>query len=145
MNVFRAGFLFYTSILWYRKRKLAWNEIRTQKLDKCYLKVVLKFWKILNILKIKNVILCRSGTRITVNLKLNMRFPINHFLIIVGPPLCTAKCVLNWADISYFISGSVALDRRSIAASKKENNTEGMPIHFLIRCFLKNDPLPLGS
>ena len=73
-----------------------------------------------------------------------MRFPINLFLIIVRPPPCTAKCVLSCADISYFISGSVAVDRRSNAASKKENNTEGMSIHFLIRCFLKNDPSPLA-
>ena len=42
------------------------------------------------------------------------------------------------------MSGSVAVDRRSNAASKKENNTEGMSIHFLIRCFLKNDPSPLA-
>ena len=97
----------------------------------------------LNILKPKNVIHCGSG--ITVNLELNMRFPINHLSIIVRPPPCTARCVLSCADISYFISGSVAVDRRLNAASKKENNTEGMSIHFLIRCFLKNDPLPLGS
>ena len=88
----------------------------------------------LNILKPKNVIHCRSG--ITVNLELNMRFPINHFSIIVRPPPCTARCVLSCADISYFISGSVAVDRRLNAASKKEHNTEE---HFLIKCFLKND------
>ena len=99
----------------------------------------------LNILKPKNVILCRSGSRITVNLKLNMRFPINHFSIIVRPPPCTVRCVLSCADITYFISGSVAVDRCLNAASKKENNTEGSSIRFLIRCFLKNDPLPLDS
>ena len=145
MNVFRADFPFYTFILWYKIRTLAWNEIRTQKLDKKYQKVALKFWKILNILKPKNVILCRSGSRITVDLKTNMRFPINHFSIIVRPPPCTVRCVLSCADISYFISGSVAVDWRLNAASKKENNTEEMAIHFLIRCFLKRDPLPLGS
>ena len=75
----------------------------------------------------------------------NMRFPFNLFSIIVRPPLCTARCVLCCANISYFILGSVTIDQRLNAASKKENNTEAMSIHFLIRCFLKNDPLPLGS
>ena len=70
----------------------------------------------------------------------NMRFPINHSSIIVQPPPCTARCVLSRDGISYFISGSVAIDRRLNAGSKKENNTEGMSIHFLIRWFLKNDP-----
>ena len=142
---FRADFLFYTSNLWYKKKTLAWNEIRAQKLDKWYPKVVLKFWKIWNILKPKNVILCRSGSRITVNLKLNMPFPINHFSIIVWPPPCTSRCVLSCGDTNYFLSGSDAVDWRLNAASKKENNAEGMSIHFLIRCFLKNDSLPLGS
>ena len=68
-----------------------------------------------------------------------MRFPINHFSIIVRPPPCTARCVLSCANISYCILGSAAVDRHFKAASKKENNTEGMSIHFLIRCFLKND------
>ena len=95
-------------------------------------------------MKTKNVILCRSGPRITMNLKLNMRFSINHFLTIVRPPSCTAKCVLSCADISYSISGLVAVDRRSNAASKKENNTMGIPIHFPIRCFLKNNPSTLA-
>ena len=103
--------------------------------------MVLKLSKILNNLKPKNnVILCRSGSRITVNLKLNMHFPIIHFLIIVRPPPCAARCVLSCADITYFISASVAVDRRFNAASKKENNTEGMSIHFLIKCFLKKTP-----
>ena len=43
----------------------------------------------------------------------------------------------------YFISASVAVGRSFNAASKKENNTEGMSIHFLIKCFLKKDPSPL--
>ena len=43
----------------------------------------------------------------------------------------------------YFISASVAVDRRFNAASKKENNIEGMPIHFLIKYFLKK-PSPLA-
>ena len=86
-----------------------------------------------------------SNTRITVNLKLNMRFPINHFSTIVRPPPCTARCVLSCADITYFISSLVAVDRRFKAASKEENNTERISINFLIKCFPKNDPLPLGS
>ena len=86
-----------------------------------------------------------SSSRITMNLKLNMRFPINHFSIIVRPPPCTVRCVLSCVDITYIFSGSVAVDRRLNAASKKENNTEGMSLQFLIRCFLKNEPLPLGS
>ena len=84
--------------------------------------------------------LCRSGFRNTENLKLNMRFPISRFWIIVWPPPCTARCVLSCDDITYFISGSVAVDRRFNAASKKENNSEGMSIHFLIKCFLKTTP-----
>ena len=51
----------------------------------------------------------------------------------------TARRVLSCADITYFISVSVALGRRFNAASKKENNTEGMSIHFLIRSF----PIPV--
>ena len=58
-----------------------------------------------------------------LNLKLNLPFPINHFSIFVQPPPCTARCVLSCADISYFMSGSVAVDRR-LNAAKKENNTE---------------------
>ena len=73
-----------------------------------------------------------------MNLKLNMRFRINHFSIIVRPIPCTGRCVLSCADISYFISGTVAVDQRLNSASKKENNTEAMSIHFLIRCFLKS-------
>ena len=86
-----------------------------------------------------------SDSRTTVNLKLNMRFPINHFSIVVRPPPYTPRCALSCADITYFISASVAVDRRFNAASKKENNTEGMSIHFLIKCYLKNDRLPVGS
>ena len=92
--------------------------------------MVLKFWNILNILKPKNVILCRSGSPIAVNLKWNLRFAINHFSIIFRSPPCTARCVLSCADISYFISGSVAVDRRLNAASEKENNTEECPYIF---------------
>ena len=98
----------------------------------------------LNILKPKNVILCRSGSRITVNLKLNMRFPINHFSIIVRPLPCTARCVLSCADISYFISGSVAVDRRLNAASKKENNTEECPYIFSSDVSWKTIPCPFA-
>ena len=123
---------------------MAGNEIVTQKLDKQYSKVVLKFSKILHNLKLKNnAVLCKSGSCITVNLKLNMRFPINHFSIIVRSPQCTAKWVLSCADITYFISASVAVDRLFNAASKKENNTKGMSIHFLIKYFLKK-PSPLA-
>ena len=70
--------------------------------------------------------------------------PISHFSIIVRPRPCAGRCVLSCADITYFISVSVTAGRRFNAASKKENNTEGMSIHFLIKCFLKNDPSPLA-
>ena len=72
-----------------------------------------------------------------------MRFPVNHFSIIVRPVPCTGRCVLSCADISYFISGTVAVDRRSNAGSKKDNNTEALSIHFLIRSFLKTNPSTL--
>ena len=42
----------------------------------------------------------------------------------------TAMCILIYADISYFISGSVTVDRRLNAASKKENNTAECPYIF---------------
>ena len=71
-----------------------------------------------------------------------MRFPINHFSIIFQPPPCTARCVFSCADIIYSVS--VAVDRRFNEASKKENNTEGMPMHFLIKYFLKKAPPPLA-
>ena len=73
-----------------------------------------------------------------------MRFPINHFSIIVLPPPYIARCVLSCADITYFISALVAVDRRFNAASKKENNTEVMSIHFLITCFRKSTPSHLA-
>ena len=89
-------------------------------------------------MKLKNnVILCRSDSLITVNLKLNMHFPINHFSTIVRRPPCTTRCVLSCTEITYFISASVAVDQRFNAVSKKENNTETMPINFLIKCFQK--------
>ena len=60
----------------------------------------------------------------------------------------TARCVLSCADISCFISASVALGQRFNAAPKKENNTEGIYIHmfyihFLIKSFLKTTPSSL--
>ena len=73
-----------------------------------------------------------------------MRFPINHFSIIVRLPPCTALFVTSYADITYFISGSVAVDRRYNAASIKEIKTEGMFLHFLIKYFLKKTPSPLA-
>ena len=105
---------------------------------------LLKFSKILNILKPKNIILCKSDSHITMNLKLNVHFQINHFSIIVRPPWCTARYVLICADITYFISASVAVKRRFHAASKIENNTEGMSIYFFIKCFLKTSSSPLA-
>ena len=56
---------------------------------------------------------------------------------------CTARCVLSCPDITYFISASVVLDRRFNTASKKEYNTDGMSIHFLIKSFLKTTLFPL--
>ena len=50
-----------------------------------------------------------------------------------------ARRVLSCANNACFISVSVALGQRFNAASKKENNTEGMSIHFLIRSF----PIPV--
>ena len=73
-----------------------------------------------------------------------MRCPFNHFSIIVRPPPCTVWCILSCADISYFISGSVAVDRRLNAASKKENNTEECPYIFPSDVSLKTTPSPLA-
>ena len=68
-----------------------------------------------------------------------MRFPINHFSIIVRAPPCIARCILSCADISYFISGSVAVDQHLNAASKKENNTEECPYQMFPK---KGPPSP---
>ena len=65
-------------------------------------------------------------------------FPINHFIIRPLPQ--TARRDSSCVDITYFISVSVAFGRRFNAASKKENETDGMSIHFLIRSFLKTTP-----
>ena len=91
----------------------------------------------------------QSDTRIIVNSKQNMRFPNSHFLD--HPSTTTmhiAKCVLSCADISCFISASIALCRSFNSTSKKENNTEGIfihtfYIHFLMKSFLKTTPSPL--
>ena len=78
-----------------------------------------------------------------------MSFPDSYFL---DHPSTTimhiARCVLSCADISCFISASIALCRSFNAASKKENNTERIYIHtfyihFLIKSFLKTTPSPL--
>ena len=131
LNVYRSIFSSTKrEHFFYKKKTLLWKEIRTQKLDKKYPKVVSKFWKVLNILKPNNIILCRFGSRITVNLKLNVRFPINHFSIIVQPPPCTARCILSCSNSIYFIPGSVAVDQRLNAASKNENNAEECPYVF---------------
>ena len=45
----------------------------------------------------------------------------------------------------YFISAAVTIGQRFNAAFKKENSTEGMSIHFLIKSFLKKRSLPLDS
>ena len=138
----QVDFLFYKKRTFFlQKKTLLWKEIRTQKLDKKYPKVVSKFWKVLNILKPNNIILCRFGSRITVNLKLNVRFPINHFSIIVQPPPCTARCVLSCADISYFISDSVTVDRRLNAASRKKIILRNFDT-FSHQMFLKKRPPP---
>ena len=79
-----------------------------------------------------------------MNLKLNIRFSINYFSIIVRLPPCTARFVLSCANITYFISAPVAVAQRFNAASKKENKTEGMFTHFLIKYFLKKTPSPLA-
>ena len=42
----------------------------------------------------------------------------------------TARCVLRCADISCFILASITIGRRFTAASKKENNTDGIYIHM---------------
>ena len=62
--------------------------------------------------------------------------------------LSCADIISGLFQVLYFISGSVTVDRRLHAVnavSKKENNTEVMFIHFLIRCFVKSDPLTLDS
>ena len=91
----------------------------------------------------------QSDTRIIVNSKQSMRFPNSHFLD--HPSTTTmhiAQSVLSCADISCFISASIALCRSFNSASKKENNTEGIYIHtfyihFLTKRFLKTTPSPL--
>ena len=124
----RFSLLYFYSLVKKENIGLKWNK--DIKIRYIIPESSFKIWKILNILKPKNVILCRLGSRITVNLKLNICFPINHFPIIVRPPPCTARCVLGCADISYVTSGSVAVDRHLNAASKKENNTEECPYIF---------------
>ena len=57
---------------------------------------------------------------------------------------CTTRCILSCADISYFISGSVAVDRRLNAASKKENNTEECPYIFSSDVSWKTIPCPFA-
>ena len=84
-----------------------------------------------------------SDSRITVNSKLNMRFPINRFLGHHSTTTIKCQVRLKLADITYFISVSVALRRRFDAASKKENNNEGVSIHFLMRSFLNTTPSQL--
>ena len=73
-----------------------------------------------------------------------MRFPVNQFSIIVRPPPCTARCVLSCTDVTYFISASVAVDRRFNAASKKENNTERISTQLPHQMFPEKRPPPLG-
>ena len=91
----------------------------------------------------------QSDAPITVNSKLNMRFLNSHFLDHRSTTtMHTARCVLSCAEISCFISASVALGRRFNAASKKENNTEGIYIylfyiHFLIKSFPQTTFTPL--
>ena len=46
-------------------------------------------------------------------------------------------------NIIYLLYVLVAVGRRFNAASKKENNTKGMSIHFPIKSFPKNDPLSI--
>ena len=90
-----------------------------------------------------------SDARIIVNSKLNMRFPNSHFFELRSTTtMHTATCDLSCADISCFISTSIAPSRRFNAASKKEINIEGIYIHmfyihFLIKSFLKKTPSPL--
>ena len=83
-------------------------------------------------------------SRITVNLKLNMRFPINHFSIICRPLPCTARCVLSCDDITYFISASVAVDRHFNEASKKENILREYLYIFSSNIFEITTPPPLA-
>ena len=73
-----------------------------------------------------------------MNSKLSIRFTINHFL-----NQRSTITVHYYADITYFNSAVARLGRRFNAASKKENNTEEMSIHFLIRIFLKTTTSPL--
>ena len=69
-----------------------------------------------------------------------MCFPIVILSTIVQPPPCAARCVLSCANITYFFSVSVAVGRRFNATSKKKI-TEGFSIHFVIKRFLKSNPL----
>ena len=71
-----------------------------------------------------------------------MCFPINNFSIIVRPPPCTAMFVLSCADITYFISGSVAVDRRFNAASKKTSKLRECPYISSSNILQKGPPPP---
>ena len=62
------------------------------------------------------------------------------FSTVVWPPPYTSRCLLSCANITYFISASVALSRLFNTASKNENNTEGMSIQFLVKSFPKTTP-----
>ena len=71
-----------------------------------------------------------------------MGFPINHFSIIVRPPPCTAMFVLICANITYFISGSVTVDRRFNAASKKTSKLRECPYISSSNISQKRPPPP---
>ena len=56
-----------------------------------------------------------------------MRFPINHFSIIVRPPPCTAMFVLSCVNITYFISGSVTSKLRECPYISSSNISQKRP------------------
>ena len=153
-------FTFFTSILWYKNGTLAWKRNKDKKIrkiipQKCKYEVVFKILKNLKSnLTPKKVILCSTTLSLLWSQSWKCVSQTVIFLTIVWPPPCIARCVLSCVDISCFISALITLAWRFNAASKKENNTEGiyihmfyiqMSIHAPIKSFIKTTPSPLNQ
>ena len=74
------GSVFFSILLFSGTKREDWPEMnKDTKIRQIIPESSFKILKNVKYFEPKNAILCRSGTRITVNLKLNMLFPINHF------------------------------------------------------------------
>ena len=98
----RFSLLYFYSLVQKESIGLIWNKDTKIR----YIIPESSFWiqNNLKCFKIYNVSLCRSASRINVNLKLTMRFPINHFSIIVRPPTCTTRWVLSCGDLLWWVT-----------------------------------------